>query len=199
MGLLNGSATYQQYLVLGQTPSEEALDKGLIEHQIRPFQDGSEVERVGFCHWQNSLLAPEAGLSLLDGGRALVAVLIETRKVPAKILKAHVDLKIRSYQKEKNAAFIGKDLRQMFKDEVQAALINKYPPAQKTIEAIWDIKNGRLLTGATSTKAEGALRTMMFKAFGVELQAMLPAHRASAAGIAVGDIEAVVAMDLEVK
>lgn len=197
MGILSGSASVRQYYVLGPRPAESELDQQLREHRFRPFEGGLDEERSGFRNWRNPILEdPEAGVNLLGDGWAMLAVLIETRKVPGKLLKAHVAKRIKTLMKEGGAAFISKEQRAQIKEEIKAELLPKAPPTQKVVEVAWNMKKGVLFAGAPGTKGETALRVLMMRGFNCEIQQTLPLHRAAQAGIAPECLEESVALTL---
>lgn len=174
MGILSGGLSVKRFLVLGPTPDEADLNKGLEQDQYRTFQDGLEEERSGWCDWRNLLICPPDADWVSQERFAVFGLRIDTRKVPAALLKAHVDLRLQSLQKEKDLAFIGKEARISIADEVKVELLRKVLPNPKVVEVAWDLKKGLLLTTATGSKAQGALMSLFIKSFGCELQALVP-------------------------
>ena len=49
MSILQGTVSLKRFLVLGPVPDEKDLQSGLEQDQFRPFQDGLEEERMGWC------------------------------------------------------------------------------------------------------------------------------------------------------
>jgi len=197
MGILSGSASVRQYYVLGPRPTESELDEKLNEHRFRPFEGGQDEERSGFRNWRNPILEePEAGVNLLGDGWVMLAILIETRKVPGKLLKAHVAKRIKTLMTEGGAAFVGKEQRALIKEEVKAELLPKMPPTQKVVEAAWNLRKGVLFAGSPGAKGESALRALLLRGFNCEIQQTLPLHRAAQAGIALERLEESVALVL---
>lgn len=173
MSLLQGSLSFKRLMVLGPAPSPEALAQGMHDDRFTPFQDGSEEERLGWCDWRNPL-SPVDPNWIMQEQYAVLGLRIDTRKVPASTLKAHVDMRIHSLMKEKDLAFVGKEARLAIADEVKAELLPKVLPTMKTFEVAWSYKEGVIFTTATSTKAFGTLAGLVLKSFGLELQPMAP-------------------------
>jgi len=174
MSLLQGSLTLKRFLVLGPVPSEKDLQEGLVKEQFRPFQDGLEEERLGWCDWRNPLILPPDENWVSQDRFAVFSLRIDTRRVPSSLLKAHVELRIQNLMKEKDLAFIGKEARTSVQDEVKAELLAKVLPVPKTVELAWDLKGGMLWTTAGSSKIQGALIGLFMKSFGCELQPLAP-------------------------
>jgi len=174
MSLLQGSLSLRRFLVLGPVPGEQDLVEGLRQDHFRPFEDGLEEERLGWCDWRNPLICPPDGDWVVQERFAICGLRIDTRRVPASLLKAHVDLRTQQLMKEKDLAFLGKEARTSLQDEVKAELLRKVLPTPKVIEVAWDLKGGVLWTTASSSKTQGALIGLFMKSFGCELQPLAP-------------------------
>ncbi|MBL0314000.1 MAG: recombination-associated protein RdgC [Holophagaceae bacterium] len=174
MSLTQGGLSLRRFLVMGPMPSEEDLIAGLKQDMFRPFEDGVEEERIGWCDWRNPLILPPDADWLSQDRFALFALRMDTRRVPNALLKAHVDLRLRALMQEKDLAFVGKEARISLLDEVKAELLRKVLPTPKIVELAWDLKGGLLWTTAGSSKAQGALQSLFIKSFGCELQPLAP-------------------------
>jgi len=174
MSILQGTVSLKRFLVLGPVPDEKDLQAGLEQDQFRPFQDGSEEERVGWCDWRNPLITPPDKDWVSQERFAVFGLRIDTRRVPPTLLKAHVDLKLQSLQKEKDLAFVGKEARISLADEIKVELLRKVLPTPKVVEVAWDLKGGILWTTASSSKTQGVLSTLYIKSFGCEIHPLAP-------------------------
>ena len=174
MSLLQGTLSLRRFLVLGPVPAEQELMEGLRQDQFRPFEDGLEEERLGWCDWRNPLITPPDEGWVSQERFAIFALRLDTRRVPAALLKAHVDLRLQKLMKEKDLAFIGKEARISLQDEVKADLLRRVLPTPKVVEVAWDLKGGVLWTTASSSKTQSALTGLFMKSFGCELQPLAP-------------------------
>ncbi|HLO66271.1 MAG TPA: recombination-associated protein RdgC [Holophaga sp.] len=174
MSLLQGTLSLRRFLVLGPVPSEDDLLEGLAQDAFRPFEDGLEEERVGWCDWRNLLVTPPEREWVMQERFAVFGLRMDVRRVPPALLKAQTDLRLQSLMKEKDLAFVGKEARISLADEVKADLLRKVLPAPKVFEVAWDLKGGMLWTTASSSKAQSALVGLFIKSFGLELQPLAP-------------------------
>lgn len=174
MSLLQGSLSLRRFLVLGPVPGEQDLIEGLRQDHFRPFEDGLEEERLGWCDWRNPLVCPPDEDWVVQERFAIFGLRIDTRRVPPSLLKAHVDLRTQQLMKEKDLAFVGKEARISLQDEIKVELLRKVLPTPKVVEVAWDLKGGVLWTTASSTKTQGALVGLFMKSFGCELQPLAP-------------------------
>jgi DNA recombination-dependent growth factor C len=174
MGLMAGGLSLKRFLVLGPVPSEEELNAGLLQDYFRPFEDGLEEERLGWCDWRNLLISPPDQDWVTQDRFAIIGLRIDTRRVPASLLKGQVDLKLKAMMQEKDLAFIGQEARVSLQDEVKAELLVQVLPTPAVVEVAWDLKGGILWTTAISSKAQSALTGFFIKSFGCELQPLAP-------------------------
>ena len=174
MSLLQGTLSLRRFLVLGPVPSEADLLEGLRQDAFRPFEDGLEEERLGWCDWRNLLITPPDGDWLTQDRFAIFGLRLDTRKVPTALLKAQVELRLQSLQKEKDLAFVGKEARISLADEGKAELLVQVLPTPRIAEVAWDLKGGMLWTTASSSKTQSALTGLFIKSFGCELQPLAP-------------------------
>ena len=108
MSLLNGTLSLRRFLVLGPAPEEQQLHDALSQDRFRPFEDGLEEERLGWCDWRNPLLAEPDPNWVSQDRFAVFGLRIDTRRVPPLLLKSHVDLRIQQVMKEKDLAFVAR-------------------------------------------------------------------------------------------
>lgn len=174
MSMLQGTVSLKRFLVLGPVPDPADLQAGLEQDQFRPFQDGLEEERLGWCDWRNPLITPPDPDWVGQDRFAVFGLRIDIRRVPSALLKAHVDLRLQALQKEKDLAFVGKEARISLADEVKVELLRKVLPTPKVVEVAWDLKGGILWTTASSAKAQGALTGLFMKSFGCEVHPLAP-------------------------
>ena len=174
MSILQGTVSLKRFLVLGPVPDEKDLQSGLNQDQFRPFTDGLEEERVGWCDWRNPLITPPDENWVGQERFAVFALRIDTRRVPSTLLKAHVDLRLQALQKERDLTFVGKEARISLADEVKVELLRKVLPTPKVVEVAWDLKGGILWTTASSAKAQGILSSLFIKSFGCEIHPLAP-------------------------
>lgn len=174
MGLLQGAFSLKRFLVLGPVPEEGELLSGLESHRFRPFEDGLEEERSGFVDWRNPLMVPPDPVYALQDRFALFALRIDTRKVPALLLRAEADLRLQNLMKEKDLPRVGKETRISVQDEVKVDLLKKVLPTPRMVEVAWDLRGGLLWTTASSSKTQGLLAAIFHKAWGLELQPLAP-------------------------
>jgi DNA recombination-dependent growth factor C len=174
MGLLQGAVSLRRFLALGPVPDKEELCKGLAKDRFRPFEGGSEEERLGWVDWRNPLIVPADSNWVFQDRYAVFALRIDTRKVPPMLLKAHTDLRLQNLMKAKDLAFVGKEARISLQDEVHDELLRKVLPTPRIVEVAWDLKKGLLWTTASNSKAQSHLISLCMKSFGIELQPLSP-------------------------
>ena len=175
MSLLRGNISLRRFLVVGPVPTVENLLDGLRRNAFRPFEDGLEEERTGWCDWRNLLITPPDENWLSQDRFVVFSLRIDTRKVPGALLRAHVDLRIEKSEKSKESAFLAKKkYNTSIRNEVNSELLLEVLPTPKISELVWDTKGGILLTTVSSNGAQSALTSLFIKSFGCKLQPVTP-------------------------
>lgn len=180
MGIAKGTISITRFQVLGLVPKGEEVIDDLLKKPFRPFQDGVEEERSGVCDALNHLKggpSKDAAYTFMDG-KVLFGLRIDTRKVPAAELNAHLELRLERLAKEKDLAFIGKEARTSLRDEVKAELLGKVRPITKVTESIWNLRGGSLLI-AGGNKPITMGRALLTELFGAETRGLTPVNLAS--------------------
>jgi DNA recombination-dependent growth factor C len=182
----------KQFLVLGPVPEESEL---LASFNTFRFQEPAEAreEVFGFCGHEN-LLDPPQEDNLFYEGNVVVGLRIDTRKVPPNLLKSHVAKRLKALTKEKDLAFVSKEARISLEDEVKKELLPKQSPVSKVVELAWQTKQGILRVTSSSTKVQSLLAGIFMKAYGCELQPLVPLLLAGRVAPALS-VEGLMALD----
>ena len=179
MGLLNGSLTLQRFIALGPVPNSDKIAEMLEKNCFTPFEGGSEDMRHGFVDWRNPLITKCDKDWLFQDRYAVFQLRIDTRKIPASLLKAHLDLKIEQVKKQHDLAFVSKDLKTELQDEIKDTLLPKITPSMKCFDIAWDLKKGMIWTTASNKNAKDTLIELFIQMFNIELQSLNPVYLAA--------------------
>jgi hypothetical protein len=181
MPILNGSMSARRLLAMGPVPDPDLIADRLAEHRFRPFEDGLDTERIGFCDWRNPLIVPADPNWMSVDRWVLLGLRVDTRRVPGSTLKAHLDLKLSEWKTQRDRTFVPKEVKKELKDQVEAELLREAQPVTKLIEIAWDRKGGLVYAMGISAKQIGALSSYFAKCFNIDLKPFGPALVASKA------------------
>lgn len=171
MGLLKGSTSIHRFEVLGPKPSFAGVGDGISPLGLGAFRvpaDGAWEIASGFAG-PFGPFSPVEDFQVTDS-HVVFGFRVDTRRVPAATLNAHVENRIKAIFREFTAGFIGKEARLSIKDEVKAELLRRVLPAPRVYEIAWNAAKGELLVFGASGTVLKMIASALMKAFGVELR-----------------------------
>lgn len=111
------------------------------------------------------------------GQFALFCLRVDTRRIPAAVMKKHL---AEAIAKEKEAmaatgkAFISKDRKREIKEQVKLRLLTRTEPAPAIAEVAVDRMSGRVFFGSTATKMKDTFEALWFAMTGEKLVEQTP-------------------------
>lgn len=193
MGAFQGGLTYRQYFVRGALPPDwrDRFAEKLALHAFKPVDPASEEERaLGWCspHFPLDVDLHE-GIYLHDEYLVL-ALRIDTLKVPGPILKIYTEAECRRVMAEQKVDSLNRYQRAEIKERVKQELRKKILPSIKTIDMVWSLEKGLVRFWSGNGKTNEEFLELFEKTFEVGLGADTP-YTAAAFG-ALGIDQAIV-------
>lgn len=185
MGAFQGSLTYRQYFVRGELPPDwrDQFAEKINSHVFQPVSPDSDEERaLGWCspHFPLDVDLHE-GLWLHDEYLVL-ALRIDTLKVPGPILKIYTEAECRRVMAEQKVDTLNRYQRAEVKDRVQKELRKKILPTIKTIDMVWSLQTSMVRFWSGNTKTNEEFQELFEKTFEIGLGADTP-YTAAAFGV----------------
>jgi hypothetical protein len=168
MGILRGNISLARFATHTRTMPKEEICAKLIEHRFRPFEGGSDKERVGWAEWRNPLITDLDPDWILQDGYAAFALRVDTRQVPSALLKNHLMLRIEKFKKQEDLAFVPKETQKEMKEELEEELLRKVVPTTKSYEVVWDLREQTIWTNASSKSAQSQLLGHLMATFRIK-------------------------------
>lgn len=171
MGALVGSISLRRYRVLGAPPKDwkDSFVKSVRAHALVPLDpSGNEEKSVGWSslHDENDIDLTIEKFFL--EGRILLAMRIDTLKVPAPHVKRLLRQRQRELEGQRNEPLSAGALRDL-KAILIAELRQKTPPKTRTVDMVWDLEKNRLYFYAHSKGLNEAFLTLFAQTFNLPL------------------------------
>jgi len=145
MGALQGGLTYRQYRVKEKLPTtwQAKVQKGLVSNVAKPLDPEGEFDRVvGWCSAQ-FILDTDMSLDLcLQDPYLVVALRVETIKIPGGLLKVHCESEERKVKRELKKEALSRYERAEIREQVEARLRKRVLPTMKSFEVLWNTETG---------------------------------------------------------
>jgi len=171
MALLNGTATYTRFRLLGDLPDgfEERFVGALERHAFKEIDPDADVERhLGWVRWGDAFDSSWEPHTLVNGDGVMVLTLrIDTLKVPPVTLKAYVAQAEREMRRKLSRERLTKPERDMLRIEVQKKLRRRSLPKMQLVEVVANLSTGEARLFSSSKRVVADFQDLFHKTFGL--------------------------------
>ncbi len=142
--------SFSRFSLEGQIPPnyKEEFPGRIRRFGFRELDENSDQERsLGWVDIMDSLDAEFPGEGFFKEGYLVLALRVDTRVVPAKILRQHVLKAQREAAKKEGLAFLPKERRKEIQEQVRWKLLRRSIPNSSSYEVVWNLQRGEVLLG----------------------------------------------------
>jgi hypothetical protein len=172
MGAFTGGLTYKMYFVHDALPERwrDAFEAGVKRNTFRPLNPEAEEERsIGWCGPHFPLdLDLHSGVFLYNE-YIVLAMRIDTLKVPAPLLRIYAEQEARRLMVEQNQGSMSRYERSEIKERIRRELRKKILPSIRTIDFVWSWQDGVVRFFSTSEKLNLEFMELFETTFNVPL------------------------------
>lgn len=147
MGLISSSASFTRYRVKDQVPADykEQYAKEIRRYAFHEIDENTDDERSsGWVNIMNIFDNEFSGEEFFKSGFIALSLRIDTRRVPAQIIKHHCHKAEKERKAALNKDFLSKTDRQDIRDQVKFQLLKRVIPNSRTFDMIWDLQNSQV-------------------------------------------------------
>ncbi|WP_462324015.1 recombination-associated protein RdgC [Desulfoplanes sp.] len=185
MSILAASTSLSRYRIVEDVPRElwaEVNDR-LRKFAFRDIDETADERSFGWVCFDNMLdeewrtAPPEKGAYLAFSLR------IDTRRIPAAVLKKHVQLAMEhqlEMMKAQGKKFITRDQKTEIKEQVKLKLRARTLPIPAYFNVIWDTDKGLVYLGNTTDKVREVFEELFTKTFALHPEPQTPFFKALA-------------------
>lgn len=177
MGFLRGGVTFCRFAVEGPVPPNYRED---FPGRIRRFgfqelDEHSDQERsVGWVDIMDPLDAEFPGEGFFKQGYVALALRVDTRVVPAKVVRQHALMAQREEAKREGLRFVSKERRKEIQEQVRWKLMRRAIPKSASYEVIWNLKTESILFGSTQPAICDIFAEHFQRTFGLRAAPLYP-------------------------
>ncbi len=199
MALLGGPMSYLRFVALGELPEEfeSTWAKALGDDAFEDIDPGGDAQRsFGWVAFDDALSGQFEAAGLIGrGGIILLRMRVDTLRVPAATLKAHVEHAIAELLETRDGARLSRAERAMVTLDVRKQLRRRSLPKMQLIEANWNIGTGELRVLTTSKTVAALFVDLFERTFSLTLRIVGPKTVLWLRGVEDEEIEALEALE----
>lgn len=174
MSFLKSTTTFSHFKSVDPLPEQfwTNLNISLLTHKFRDIDEiSSESISVGWASFDDLLDTDLRDTPIMRGTYAAFALRIDTRKIPAEVLKKHTALALEEERKSlhrQGKKFISRERKQEIKDLVKSRLCTRYLPIPQHIPVVVS-SNGEFYLASNQDKIIECFENLIADTFDVSL------------------------------
>jgi recombination associated protein RdgC len=176
MGILSSTTSVTPYRVDGalKAPLMDTLRQALTKHRIMDI-DSEPVEHTsGWTSFENPY-APDFESNDIDfGGYWVFRLRIDKKKIPATVLKKHVELECHRRMTATQRTGLPRSERNEIREAIRSKLASQIPATPAAFDIIWQYEAKRLWFLSNLKSANEELETLFGRSFQMTLIRLFP-------------------------
>lgn len=180
MSFLRNSVSFTRYALLDKisVELEASLPDILRRHAFRDIDDLPEERAWGWVAFEDMLDTEWRGAPPRKGGEyAAFALRLDTRRVPAAVLKKHYSLALRAEEEAIRAQgrnYVARERRKELRERTLLMLQKRFLPVPALFQVLWNLPAGRLLIATLSPKVLDLFEDHFTRSFDLRLERLSP-------------------------
>lgn len=179
MGLLNASCSFTRFRIIDDVPAElwGQLPDKLKQFAFRDIDDLPEERAFGWVCFEDMLDTEWRTAPPDKGAYLLFSLRLDTRRIPAGVIKKHLTLAIRA-EKERNAqqgkTFVSRERKKELKEQVVLRLRQRFLPIPAEFNVVWATDTQTVWFASTQGKMVDMFMEYFTQTFDLHLEQMTP-------------------------
>jgi DNA recombination-dependent growth factor C len=175
MGLFKGAVSYRRFRLMGELPTDYPPQflAAVNKRAFRPIEGATDEERsVGWVHIHDPLDTDFVGEKLFFEDQMLLALRIDQKRVPAKVLAAYVQKAEREYMQTNNRESLSRSERRNLRDLVRNDLLARVLPSLATFDAAVNLTEREVRFWSLTRSTCELFQELFEETFGMNLMPM---------------------------
>jgi hypothetical protein len=181
MGILSSSVSITQYHVDGkiQEPLLETVASGLKKQAIEEIDNESSDKAIGWTCFNDPFSTDFDQSPFLIGTHFVFCMRIDKKSIPAKIVRKHYTLEMKTRLKSSGREFLSKTEKKEIKDHVLHILNLRIPATPNLYDLIWNYESNTVWFFSNLKGSNEELETLFNRSFNLKLIRLFPFTMAS--------------------
>lgn len=184
MGFANSSCSFTRFRVLDQVPDKtlDVIRQKLVQFSFRDIEDLPEMQAYGWVAFDDILDSSWETASPFTAEYAVFSLRLDTRKIPAGVIKKHFMLALKE-EKQKleahNQKFISRERKKELREQVLLKLRERFLPVPAEFNVIWNLHSGDVWFASLQQKMIDLFMEYFLATFELHLEQLTPYNLAS--------------------
>lgn len=179
MSFANSSCSFTRFRILDQVSDSlrAEIPKRLIQFAFKDIEDLPEMQSHGWVSYEDMLETTWETAPPYKGEYVVFSLRVDTRRIPAGVIKKHVALAIRE-EKEKlaqnNQRFISRERKKELKEQVILVLRDRFLPIPAEFNVLWNLPTGEIWFASVQSKMIDLFMEYFLATFELHIEQLTP-------------------------
>lgn len=179
MGFLNASCSFTRFRIADDIPADlwTQIPQKLKQFAFRDIDETADERSFGWVCFEDMLDSQWHTAPPEKGAYLLFSLRLDTRRVPAGVIKKHFALELRR-EKERNAqqgkTFISRERKKELKEQVILRLRQRFLPVPAEFNVVWATDKQTVWFASTQGKMVDMFTEYFIQTFDLHLEQMTP-------------------------
>jgi len=170
MSLFKGSFSASFFKIVGAVPNEGFHDRLINQVKAFAFREPADstwagVKR-GWSDSQNPLITDKISSGdWIFEPYVVLSMRIDTKRLPAKIVKAKLEIQTSNWSKDHDGAMCPRSVRVDLQNILKEEMLKKQPAKVSQVIGLWNIEKGTLVLDSTSKANQDSFRSLFKETF----------------------------------
>lgn len=179
MGFANSSCSFSRFRIID--PLTDAvvseIPQRLARFAFRDIEDIPEMQAYGWVSYEDMLDSNWETAPPYKGAYAVFSLRLDTRRIPASVIKKHVTLAIKAEKAklaENNQKFISKERKKELREQVILKLRERFLPVPAEFNTLWNLQSGEVWFASIQGKMIELFMEHFLNTFELHLEQITP-------------------------
>lgn len=184
MGFANSSCSFSRFRITDQVTDSHinAIQEKLIQFSFKDIENLPEMQAHGWVCYEDMLDSQWQTAPPQKGAYVLFSLRLDTRRIPAGVIKKHVALAIKQEIErlaQNNQKFISRERKKEIREQVMLKLRERFLPVPGEFNVLWNLQNSEIWFASTQPKMIDLFIDFFLTTFDLHMELLTPYNLAS--------------------
>lgn len=185
MGFASSSCSFSRFRIIDQATESllREIPERLLKFAFRDIEEMPEMTSHGWVCFEDLLDSQWETAPPLKGDYAVFSLRLDTRKIPAGVIKKHLALAIRDEKarlSEAGKKFISRERKKELKELVMLKLRRHFLPVPAEFNVIWNLGKGEIWFASVQSRMIDLFMEYFLATFELHIEQLTPYNLATA-------------------
>lgn len=177
MGFANNSCSFTRFRILDPVSDSliAEIPQKLAQYAFNDIEDLPEMQAWGWVCYEDMLDSAWSTAPPFKGEYVVFSLRLDTRRIPAGVIKKHLALAIRKESQEHpDRKFISRERKKELREQVLLRLRQRFLPTPAEFNVVWNLRTHAVWFASIQSKMIDLFCEYFLNTFGLHLEQLTP-------------------------